>query len=708
MYLVSSPIISNFPFSGWRRIIGDWFTMSNRKKQEREQEQKTERRLRILAILFPVLFLLYEEILLKGLTVGVSFDLTLLFTVLFSAAYGILLFAVTSLTDHPKLNRFFRFLLYFVLAFIIGAYYFEYRTFKMFYDLRTVLSGGVDAIGGFSEQVGDLLFNVPGMLKVLVFMAPVILYLFTAKYFDSGKKLREMEPFFLVTLFILTYVGGVLAISFSQIMYGVYTSEYSFQTAAEDFGMMTGIRLDAEHLILRRDSEMSFEVMNEEVEEAETEEVIEEEKPVIYGYNELDIDYETLMETDSALERQLDEYTSNERPSRQNEFTGLFKGKNLIFISAEAFSAEVIDPERTPTLYRLATKGINFTDYYQPASAGTTGGEYENVFGLLPTEGGSSFKITSHFTNELTMGSVLNDLGYNGWAFHNNDYTFYDRHITHNNLGYSNGYMGYGNGIEEYVTSQFPESDLEMIEGTMDLYIDQEPFNVYYMSVSGHSTYNLGNAMSKKHWDEVKDLEGYTDAVKCYFAANLELEDAMTCLVNRLEKEGIADDTVIVIAADHFPYGLDYGEDIDASDNLANLYGYKVTNYLERDHNRLIIWSGCLEDSDPVIVDSPTSSLDILPTLLNLFGAQWDSRLLPGRDVFSDRKALVFTLNYDWKTDKGTFYAGLGKFVPNEGVTVTDAYVENMRKTVRNKISYCKGLLQTDYIHHVLSGVKEE
>ncbi|MBR3202312.1 MAG: hypothetical protein IKF60_01860, partial [Solobacterium sp.] len=123
-------------------------------------------------------------------------------------------------------------------------------------------------------------------------------------------------------------------------------------------------------------------------------------------------------------------------------------------------------------------------------------------------------------------------------------------------------------------------------------------------------------------------------------------------------------------------------------------------------HNRLIIWSGCLEKEAPITVSEPTSSLDILPTLLNLFGVDWDSRLLPGRDVFSNRSPLVFTLNYDWKTERGTFYAGSGTFVPKEGVTVSDVYIENMRKTVRNKINYCKGVLQVDYFDHVLSSLK--
>ena len=684
-------------------------------KNESEKQKKRELCLRILSAAVPILILIYEEVLLRWSTTGGPWDITLLFVVLFSAAYGIVFFFLTSFSRNGNINRGVRVAGAAVTAVVFTVFYFIYRTFKMFYDLRTVFSGGVDAAQGFTGVIYSMVFSASGLLHIAAFLLPVILYAVLARKFDSGKPHTGMERLVLLSLFTVFFVSGILAISYNRVLYGAYTSEYSYQTAVTDFGLLTGTRLDAQRLLTAREVPMTFETLEEDSTAPAEEETLLEaqsQRPVSYGYNRLKLDFDALAENASALEQQLDSYVESETASKQNAYTGLFKGKNLIFISAEAFSAEVIDEKRTPTLYRLATKGINFTDYYQPASAGTTGGEYENLFGALPSEGGSSFKITSKFHNLMTMGSQLGRLGYNGWAFHNNDYTFYDRNITHNNLGYSNGFMGIGNGMEEYVsTESFPESDLEMIDGTLGLYIDQEPFNVYYMSVSGHSLYNLGNAMSKKHWDEVKDLEGYTDAVKCYLAANLELEDAMTLLVDRLEEKGIADDTVIVIAADHFPYGLDYGEDIDASDNLASLYGYKVTNYLERDHNRLIIWSGSLEKTEPVIVDTPTSSLDILPTLLNLFGVEYDSRLLVGRDVFSTRSPLVFTLNYDWKTDKGTYYAGMGKFVPNEGVEVSDAYVENMRRTVRNKISYCKGLLQTDYMYHVLSaetGEEEE
>jgi len=322
----------------------------------------------------------------------------------------------------------------------------------------------------------------------------------------------------------------------------------------------------------------------------------------------------------------------------------------------------------------------------------------------LPTSGGKSFKNTQDNLNYMTIGSQLDRLGYYGQAFHNNTYTYYSRNATHKNLGFSQGFMGYGNGMEKYVKKQWPQSDLEMIAGTLPLYIDRQPFNVYYMTVSGHSGYSRsGNAMTKKNWDVVKGLP-YSDDVKGYLAANQELENAVAHLVKTLEEKGIADDTVICIASDHFPYGLDKGAKLGNMPNLSELYGFEVNDNFERDHSRLILWCGSLENEEPIIVDSPTSSLDILPTLSNLFGTEYDSRLMPGRDVFSNTEPIVFNMNYDWKTEYGTYISSKGKFIPKDkSVELPKDYVKNMKTIVRNKVRYCQMALDTDYYRHLFS-----
>ncbi|MCR4776925.1 MAG: hypothetical protein K5869_11180, partial [Saccharofermentans sp.] len=98
-----------------------------------------------------------------------------------------------------------------------------------------------------------------------------------------------------------------------------------------------------------------------------------------------------------------------------------------------------------------------------------------------------------------------------------------------------------------------------------------------------------------------------------------------------------------------------------------------------------------------------TTSLDILPTLMNLFGIKYDSRLLPGRDVFSDSMPLAFNLNYDWKTDLGTYLSAKGEFTPKDANTqIPEGYVQQVKSIVSNKIKYCKNMVGSDFFRQAV------
>ena len=316
------------------------------------------------------------------------------------------------------------------------------------------------------------------------------------------------------------------------------------------------------------------------------------------------------------------------------------------------------------------------------------------MIGLVPADVGMCMKQAVYQDLFLTMGHQLQKLDYYSAAYHNHFADFYDRNKTHAKLGYDRFLARYG-GLEG-ITPVWPESDLEMIDISVPQYIDQQPFSIYYMTVSGHCGYSLkANAMSRKNYDLV-DYDG-SETVKCYLAAQMELEMAMESLIRQLEEAGIADDTVIVISPDHYPYGLERSATWKNTENYLNeLYGVTEVDRFTRDSNALIIWSGCLEDKN-LKVETPVYSLDILPTLSNLFGLNYDSRLLVGRDVFSDTEPLVLWPEYSWKTDKGTYDSGSRTFTPAEGVEVDDSYVDRIKAIVSNKISYSREVQNLKY-----------
>lgn len=647
----------------------------------------------IFALVIP-----YYEIVFNLSTVKKLFTWGTPMMLLFSVAFGLIGYLLVSLFRNPKVHHVASIVWLGIATIPYLVQYFVYRGFKIYYDITTMTGGAKDMVGGFSDIALQLIFSWDGMFKIFLYALPAILFGVFGRLLYVDKKLipvRALLRCLAAAVMVLCYSIGLLVTHAKDMAWAIYKTEYNYQAAVQHFGLLTGMRLDIQYLINGGDKGgfeevPTIEMVKPTVPSQPSHPTDVPEVPVEYGYNQLELK----LSGGSGEIKDLNAYVSSLTASKQNPYTGLFKDKNLIMITAEAFTAEVIDPELTPTLYRLANKGIQFKDYYQPASAGTTGGEYQNIFGMLPTASGASFKNTVDHYNYMTIGSQLDRLGYYGKAYHNNTHTFYSRHETHNNLGYSDGFMGYGNGMEEYVKNRWPQSDFEMIQGTLPTYIDKEKFNVYYMTVSGHNGYTTsGNSMTARNWDLVKDLP-YSDEIKGYLAANLELEKAMAHLVGELEAKGLADDTVICLTSDHFPYGL-------SDDGLKELYGGKPDDYFKRDHSAWILWCGSLEENEPIVVSAPTSSLDILPTLSNLFGTEFDSRLFPGRDVFSDAEAVVFNTNYDWKTEYGTYFASKGKFVAADGVEVPDGYVERMKIIVRNKMRYCTMALNNDYFRYL-------
>ena len=712
---------------------------------------KRKKKLWLAAFLFLSLF--YMEIVFKLSVETLHTGSSFVFLALFSLCAGLVISGIISLLPKKAVQIIIPFYLGFLfLIFVVE--FLVYRQFKVAYDLNTILNAATDALGGFGADIRRLIFCFDGISHIALFLLPLILWFVLREkiigQLDKNGIWREHTR--QTVYFLLAHLAGGAACYGAALFLilccglhkDIYTNQYNFESAVMQFGLAEGLCLDIRNLASSKTSVPVFEsteaefvqdiagISPEDILVSSSEESVsggksvktfaqntktaQENKsvtPVVYGQSVASFDFAALAAAGGNC-ADIDAYVSTLTPSSQNVYTGSFEGKNLILICAEAFSGFLIDEELTPTLYRLSTKGINFNDYYQQSIAGTTGGEYQLLFGLIPTSGGSSIKEITQNETHTNIGALLNDEGYFGMAFHNSTYTFYDRHETHTKLGYSGGYMGVGNGLEELISPKWPASDLELIQETLPMYIDKQPFDVYYMTVSGHSTYAFGNnAMSRENKDAVdawcaKKNLSYTEPVRAYIAANLELEKALDYLVKTLEEKGIADDTVICIAPDHFPYGLDSDASLGNMPYLSELYGYPVNTYEERDRSRAIIWCGELEDNEPIIVDTPVSSVDILPTLCNLFGVEWDSRLYVGRDVFSDALPLVFFGNYDWKTDLGHYSSSKNIFTPtDENTVIPEDYVKQICSMVRNRMTFSKSVLNQDYYTHVYGAVSE-
>lgn len=430
---------------------------------------------------------------------------------------------------------------------------------------------------------------------------------------------------------------------------------------------------------------------------------------ILEKYNAFDIDYKNL-DIGNLDERckNVNEYVAARTPSNKNEYTGIFKGKNLILICAEAYSHYVVNEELTPTLYRLTNNGFRFTDYYVPSWGGsTTSGEFAFLTGLIPSDAAESMKNTIGKNMCFTMPRVLKNEGYNTCAYHNGNYKYYDRNMTHReNIGFDE-YIANGNGMEDIAGNW--ATDEAMLEKTFETYYNKEPFCVYYMTLSGHAFYNNSEDFRvTKSIKKVKEVYGdkYPEQVNNYICYQIYLEDALSKLVKGLEEHNMIDDTVICMTADHYPYGLNSEAFTNGVDYLPYLYENFEINEFDQDKNIPILWCGSLEKEHKNLVksiDVPTSSIDLLPTLLNLFGAKYDSRLIAGRDVFSDEEPFVVFNSGSFITSKGRYSKITNKFASYDGTNVEKDYIDAYKEKARNLILFSAYVVANNYYEYIFS-----
>lgn len=413
-----------------------------------------------------------------------------------------------------------------------------------------------------------------------------------------------------------------------------------------------------------------------------------------YGWNLLDIDWDALngLTGDETL-LALNSYVSSLPGTRKNQYTGMLADYNLIVLCAESFSEAAIDPELTPTLYRLAHEGFVFSNYYNTFPDCTSDGEYSLCLGLLPDNSrgktAPSFYASRNSYLPMALGNIFSrQRGIQGKAYHNHTGSYYGRNLTHPNMGYACKFAGDGMSF----TPSWPTSDLEMMEQSIPDYIGQEQFLAYYMTFSAHMMYNSSNSMGRHNYDQVKDLP-CSEAAKYYLSGNIELDKALAYLMEQLEAQGIADRTAIVLAGDHYPYGL-------TTSQYDELMGRK-TDYFGRYHDALIFWVGGLEE--PIPVDTYCCNMDILPTILNLWGFDYDSRLLAGTDILSPEAThTAILIDQSFLTDKVWFDANTNTptwLVPQE--EVPEHYLDNMIRMVKNKFSFSTDVLNTAYYNFV-------
>ena len=610
--------------------------------------------------------LLYFEFSLGLLLYDVYARETIFSIVIYSIFSSLIITFLTTIFP-CKVNKILNYVIYFVLSFWFSLQFTFKSSIKTFFTI-SLFKISDQAVGFIGEFFYIILKNLYG---IIIFFLPFILLIVFRKKIDYEVE-KEGRLYLISYLVIapLVYFGYTYYLKYRDnstiSLYDLYYNTDNIPLSIQRLGLLPSTGLDVYRSVF------GFE---EKIIKVEYEEEDNEGEIFSYGENKLNL------KLDSNLSSVVKEYIENNQGTKKNKYTSIFEDKNLIFIVAESFSTIGVNEELTPTLYKLTNSGFIFENFYVPYYLSTIGGEFSAVTGIYPDTSTLSTWRSGNNSFPFGLSNVFENKGYNTYAYHNHSGYFQDRYKYLKSIGFDNFkacYMGLDINCD-----MWPESDVEMIEKTYGEYINSDkPFLAYYMTVSGHLEYNFSfNILASKNRSLVDNLP-YSDSAKAYLATQIELDRSLKLLIDKLEENNILEDTVIVLLADHYPYGL-------TLDEMNELSSYERDGLFEINHNSLIIWNENLNTIRVSKVGMPT---DVIPTVYNLFGIDYDSRLYVGNDLLSTADGLVILGNRSWITDNGKYSS-----VDNTYSGIEDTgYVDKINSIVANKIAFSKSIISTD------------
>lgn len=410
----------------------------------------------------------------------------------------------------------------------------------------------------------------------------------------------------------------------------------------------------------------------------------------------------TMFGHDSALRVVKEYYKNNKYEKKTNEYSNIFEGKNIIVIHAESIQKFTMDlkfnnQEVTPNLNNLASEGIFFNNFYSQVGVGTSSdAEFTFNTSLMPSNRGTVF--VNFFDREyISIPKLLNKKGYYTYSMHANNGEFWNRNKMHQTLGYNYFYSKDSYDIDEIIglglsdKSFFTQSVQKMKEIKEQ---QKKPFYGLLIMLSNHTPFSDLELMPDYPTTIDVEINGekitrdYINKTKLgnYIKSVHYADEAIGELIKNLDREGLLDNTVLVIYGDHDArldyddYNLLYNYDpindkvMDESDD-----NYINFNEYEYELNRkvpFIIWTK--EKEYNKIVEVPTGMIDVLPTLGNMIGIH--SKYQLGTDIMNvkDGDNTVTFTDGSFVTSKLYYNAPKGEIYPLNSEPIAEEYI-NLR-----------------------------
>ena len=570
-----------------------------------------------------------------------------------------------------------------VICLISSIYYRFFTSFASIGEIATV---------GQTETVTGSIFDRLSIKDGVFILIPVIFYLIHRKLLSSAyyyfiDKIEKGKKMFVSTLLI-----GVLCLSYS---FGVATNtDYSRLSKqwnrlyiVERFGI---IMYQANDIVQFLTPQISS----------------------LFGY-------------DKAVSL-FDDYFNSKTPTEKNKYTGVLKGKNIIFVHMESMQSFLMNlsfngEEVTPNLNKLSKEGMFFTNFYPQVSTGTSSDtEFTLLTGLMPASSGTVF-VSYYDRTYFTLPKYLKDQGYYTFSMHGNLSSMWNRNKAHPSLGYEGMYFNesfdytdddvINLGINDHLFFKQAMPILENIETTYTNYMGT------VITLSNHSPFKLASKSSTldltSHYTGVNSNNEKVDiatdylsktAIGEYIKSANYADGALGDFINYIKNSDAFNNTVFVFYGDHdaklsrneinYLYNLnpETGEVYHEGEE-----GYKEYDYYDHELNKktpLIIWSKdkSLQSIFKGEVSYTMGMYNISATILNMFGLY--NKYTMGEDIFSvkDNNLVVFP-NGNVLTDKVYYNNSTGEYKALKNVEITDEYIENLNALGEKRLEVSNSII---------------
>ncbi|HEU4964082.1 MAG TPA: LTA synthase family protein [Bacilli bacterium] len=332
---------------------------------------------------------------------------------------------------------------------------------------------------------------------------------------------------------------------------------------------------------------------------------------------------------------------------------GIAKGKNVILVQMEALQGFLIGKsvggqEITPNLNKLAGESLYFDNYFPQIGLGVTSDcEFASLNSLYPLQQGSAYMLQTDNTFR-SLPNLLAEQGYQTFAVHGYKPEFYNRQEVYPREGIQAFYNM--NNLEMDEVVGWGLSDESMYRQSVEKMQEaQEPFFAYMISLSGHTTYNI-----PEEKQELTIPEGqYSELFSNYLQAQHYADKALGTLLDRLKREGLLDNSLLMLYGDHFGNSLQDGVQV------SKFLGQEITNNRELMELRKIPFLIRLPYGEHAAVESiQAGQIDVLPTVANLLGLDREKMVFFGHDLLNAPPNSGFTAF--------RHYIGIGTYATDE------------------------------------------